>query len=650
MASDSLNNHPNLLNATHKLCRIPAFNITTIRPNRGDGSVKFFQGDYDMKSMRSTLCTALTLVLMIGLVGCSRTIDDVARWKAKGNIEKLISALADPKVEVRTAATQALGELKAEPAVDAIAALFSDGVEAVRLEAVTALAAIGSESTITPMIAALKLDNPDARKVAAIALGQLKAPSAVEPLAEILSDPEEAVQCIAAASLGQIGEAGASPPLAAKLKSSSEPLRLACAQALGKTGGEAAVKGLIGAMADRQGSVREAAVQSLMEIGEPSVPLTLAALKEEDAKIRAGSMLVLKGLNATPTKGSDWIWLLLARVSTDNKDDIHGGTVQKLAKVGEEAVDTLLEAAAHNVSDIREHAFSALEIIGKSCTAKAMEAAASNGSPAGAAWFKARSSWSGAPAWRIDLWAALAALNPQFDSDPAKVSSLQAQARAAFNVVVAPDFKPTREYIPLLIDLLGDQTTPPPEQPDVDEFGMPVIKKRIDRFRGEANQQMAKEKLLAAGSQAAFPLIAALEDSNGLIAGNAASILGELGDKRALKPLMRVLGRKIEAGEQLSNSPFYNALQNMDDPSAESLLLKVRPNSDRAMRVFERQYAGVRPMSAENRDSHNDYDQPTVYRIGYIDNGGVGEMIIIFAKDELGDWKPAPPLPDQLPK
>ncbi|MBT8041569.1 MAG: hypothetical protein KJN98_00200 [Pontiella sp.] len=179
---------------------------------------------------------------------------------------------------------------------------------------------------------------------------------------------------------------------------------------------------------------------------------------------------------------------------------------------------------------------------------------------------------------------------------------------------------------------------------------MPVIKKKIDRFRGEANRQMAKEKLLAAGSKAAFPLIAALEERNDLIAGNAAGILGEMGDKRALNPLMRVLGQKIKAGEQLSTSPFYNALQSMDDPKAESLLLKVRPNPDRAMRVFERQYAGVRAISAENRDTSNDYNEPTTFRLGYRDNGHAGEMIIIFVKDEQGDWKPAPPLPDQLPK
>ena len=106
-----------------------------------------------MKRKRFILFTLLALVATLGLVGCSRTIDDIAKWKAKGNIEKLIQALEDPKVEVRQAAAVALGELKAEPAVDALAVLFSDPEERVTLAAVDALAAIGTDSTTTPLIA-----------------------------------------------------------------------------------------------------------------------------------------------------------------------------------------------------------------------------------------------------------------------------------------------------------------------------------------------------------------------------------------------------------------------------------------------------------------------------------------------------------------
>ncbi len=602
-----------------------------------------------MKRRSLALLPLFALLLMLGLTGCSRTVDDVANWKAKGNIEKLIKALTDPKAEVRVAAAEALGELKAEPAVNSLAALYNDSEEDVILAAVDALAAIGSPSTTTPLIAALKLDYPAARLTAAVALGELKATGAVQQLAEALDDSEAEVQLAAAVSLGQIGDEKGSAALVGKLSASSVELRTACATALGLTGGEAAIEGLIGALADNNAGVSKVAVASLVQLGKPVAPFALEALKDDNAKIRKGSIAVLRGLKEIPLTGANMIWYQLARVSVDKKDEIDADLIKALVKMGDDAIDTLLEAAAHSASDFREHASLALEKMGNASTAKAMETAKTEANSSAQAWLKNRSNWKGGPSWRLDLWSALAALNPDFNLDKAKATSMEMQARAAFNVIISPNFKPSREYIPLLIDLLGDQTTPPPPQPDYDADGVPIIKKAVDRFRGEANQQIAKEKLAAAGYLATLPLISAIEDPNDLIAGHAAQILGEQGEKRALKPLMKVVGTKIEAGEHLTASPFYTALQKMDAPEAEPLLLKVRPNSDRAMRVFERKYPGVRPMSAETKDETGHHTQPVTFRLGYIDNGRVGELMVTFASNGDGDWKPSPPLADQLP-
>jgi HEAT repeat protein len=602
-----------------------------------------------MKRKPLVLLASFIILITLSLTGCSRTVDDVANWKAKGNIEKLIKALADPKMEVRIAATEALGELKAEAAVDNLAALFNDSEEAVILASVDALAAIGSKSTTTPLIAALKLDHPTARTTAAVALGQLKAAGAVLQLGEALNDSEASVQLAAAVSLGQIGDEKGSASLVEKLDDDSVELRAACVTSLGLTGGEAAIEGLIGALGDSNADVAKTAVASLVQIGNASTPFALETLKDGNKKKRIGAIAVLRGLKAVPLTGSDLIWYQLARASTDKKEGINGDVVKTFVKMGDDAIDTLLEAAAHSVPDFREHASLALERIGKSCTAKAMKAADKNANSNAKAWLQSRSSWKGSPSWRLDLWGAVAALNPDFNLDKAKTTSMELQGRAAFNVIISPDFKPAREYIPLLIALLGDQTTPPPPQPDYDADGIPVVKKAVDRFRGEANQQMAKEKLASFDYLATLPLIAAIEDNNELIAGHAAQILGEKAEKRALNPLMKVVGRKIDEGEQLTMSPFYSALQKMDAPESEPLLLKVRPNPDRAMRVFERKYTGVRPMSSETEDTTKHHTQPVTFRLGYIDNGQVGELYVTFAKNGDGDWIPSPPLPDQLP-
>ena len=589
----------------------------------------------------------MAAILMLGLVGCSRTSSDIARWKAKGNIEKLIGALQDPKAGIRQEAATALGELKAEAAVEPLAILFNDPESAVGLRAIDALVAIGNNPATGHLIQALQLTNSEARARAATGLGTLNATHAVDALIVALDDSEEPVQCAAASSLGIIGEDKASGPLAAKLKSPSPTLRLACAKALGSTQGSAAIKGLVAAMADESEDVRKAAIASLVAIGTPSVPTVLDTLKHENEAMRQGAMAVLQGLDAVPTAGKNLIWYELARVAVGNKTDLDMAVVDQLSRMDGDAVDTLLEAARHNVAAFRNHAFRALETIGKPCTAKAVEAATGHATPAGRAWFTARPTWSGAPSWRLDLWGALTALNPEFSLDQATAANLQAQGRTAFRAISA-DFTPTRETTPLLIRLLGDETTPPPEQPDVDAAGMPVVKKAIDRFRGEANQHMAKERLVAAGDLAVFPLLAALHDRNELIAGHAAAILGAIGDHRALDPLIGILEQRIKKGEELTNSPFYAALQKMDDPSAEPVLLKIRPDSERAFRIFERRYTGIRVNFADKRVEDG---ATTTYRLGYVDKSdNLGQMDVTFARNTAGDWTPSPALPDELPK
>ena len=602
-----------------------------------------------MKKKPFVFISLLAVIALLGLTGCSRTVDDVAKWKAKGNTEKLIQALSDPKIEVRLAATAALGELKAEPAVDALASLYNDSEETVILASVKSLSQIKSPSVTTPMIAALKLEYPQARKTAAVTLGELKAVGAVAQLTESLNDGDAELQLAAAIALGNIADEGGSKGLAGQLNTPSAELRKTCVESLGKTGGDTAAEGLIRALDDENSGIHRAAIQSLKDLGGLSLPHVLEALKNEQVKIRDGAIVVLKELDAVPESGSDLIWYELARTSVSKKEGLNKGTVQLLVQMGEPAFDTLLEAAAHPVEAFREHASLALERNGKFALEKAVDAAEANAGSGAKSWMAKRGSWPGAPSWRIDLWASLAVLNPRFNLDQAIANSLEMQARPAFNIIAPPEFKAKRETIPLLIALLGDTTTPPPAEPDYDAEGIPVIKKNRDLFRGEANRQLAKKKLSQAGSIATLPLIAAIEDEDLLIAGSAADILGSQGEKRALRPLMNVVAKKQAGGDRLTDSPFYNALQKMDEPAAEPLLLRIRPNPDRAMRVFERKYPGIRPMSSETKDTTGHHSQPINFRLGYIDNGRIGELMVTFMKDGEGNWVPIPPLPDQLP-
>ncbi|HSR88164.1 MAG TPA: hypothetical protein VLL07_04370, partial [Pontiella sp.] len=269
---------------------------------------------------------------------------------------------------------------------------------------------------------------------------------------------------------------------------------------------------------------------------------------------------------------------------------------------------------------IRDYAVIALESIGEPCASTAATLALARAKPEAKAWFQQRSEWSGAPSWRIDLWGAVAALNPQFEQDQSLVTRLKNGGSAGAAIVTRKDFEATRPTIPLLINLLDDSAC----------------------ARG------AEAKLTAAGTRAAFPLIAAIEDKNAAIAEGAAAILASQKDQRAYGPLMNVLQRRIDAGELLSDSSVYAALIKLNRPEADPLLLKIRPSAARAIQVFERQYEDVRVIAANSMDAQTDHEAPIVFHLAYEENGVQGKFDLTFKKDSRGEWHPSPALPYSL--
>ena len=567
------------------------------------------------------LTTTVLALVMLGLTGCSRTVEDVAKWETSGNIEKLTEALSDPKAEVREAALQSLGTMKEEAAIDDIAACFNDSEENVVLASVSALAAMESTSAVTPLIAALKLEYPAAHITAAEALGRLRARSAVKPLAELLNSTSEEELLIVISAIGRIGAEKGSQPLVDKLTSSSAAnIRKACIDALPATGGPAALKALVDALSDHDVVIREAAKTSLIKIGDPAIPSIMDGLRSDDQGVRGASVALLRGLSAVPTDGHALAWYQIARATTDESMEIDSETVSILVGMGMDAATPLLEAAAHSDPEIRDYAVIALESIGEPCASKATTLVLARAKPDAKAWFQGRTEWSGAPSWRIDLWGAIAALNPQFEYGADQAAALKTGGSRAAALVTRPEFEATRSNIPLLINLLDDK----------------------------ACAISAEAKLTAAGFKAAFPLIAAIEDDNIAIAEAAAAILAPQEDQRAYEPLTNTLRRRIDAGDPLSNSSIYTALIKLNRLEADPLLLKIRPNASRVIEVFERQYQDVRVIAANSLDPYTDNEAPIVFHLAYQENGVQGKLDVTFKKDVQGNWYPSPALPYRL--
>ncbi len=559
-----------------------------------------------------TLSLVVPALMMLSIAGCSRTVEDVAKWESKHNTKKLKEALTDPKFEVRQAAAESLGNLTATNAVDALAACLNDNEHGVQLAAVNAMAEIGSASTVTPLIAALKLNNTEARTSAANALGDLKAGAAVNTLGELLNNTNETVQLVACKALGKIGNKAACVPLADKLAtpSTSETIRSACLDALAETEQPAAFEALVNTLADGDKQIREAATAALVKTGHPAVPAIIDGLKNPNAGVRKASMVLLKQLDAIPDEGDGLVWYLLARSSLKNNPEYQAAVVKALANKGMTVVPALLDAASLDIPEIREPAALALEHIGKPCFDAVVEKVKGLANNNAREWYNNRAQWVGVPSEELDLWGAISALDPTF---PGPLSTK--------DILSSPDAPRMRANIPVLVSMLtGNQT------------------------RTAAIKQLTK-----AGPKANLPLIVALNSTNAAVVDAAASLLANRTDERACQQLMNVLKVRLDAGKPLSRSPLYSALLELDKPEAESLLLKVRPNTKRAIQIFDRNYTDAAAIAADTKDNYSDNEAPVTFRIGYLKAGKSGWLAITFGKNETGNWQPAPALPDELP-
>lgn len=557
----------------------------------------------------------IPLILITGLImavaGCSRTVEDVSRWESKSNTEKLTEALTDPKFEVRLAAAESLGKLKATNAVEELAACLNDTESEVQLAAVKALAAIGTPDTVTPLAAAFRLQDKEARLTAAEALGAIKARAAVEILAGGLNDADEAIRIAACSAIGAIGSKTGSQPLADTLASDGASLKtkIACIDALVQISGDTALRALLGAAADDNKRIRDEAAAAIIRIGSPAAPSVIEGLKHENPLIRRAAIHLLGELDSIPTTGSSLVWHQLARASLNEPPEARAEAIAALANEGSSAVPALIEAASMDVRELREPAAQTLERIGLPALDQILTASGTIALPEAREWFSSRTGWIGAPSPLIDLYAAVSILNPDFKA-AADTKSILSSTEAA----------PERAHIPSLIKLLAEERT----------------------------RKQAITRLKAAGPTASLPLIAALASPNNAVVEAAASIMADRPDARALEPLIAAAQARVDAGESLSRSSLYTALVNLNRLEAEPVVLMVRPNTARAIQVFSRQYPNAKVSAVATLDPCTNDHVPILFNIGFRESGVSGTLDVTFSKDQNGNWHPSPALPDAL--
>ena len=539
-------------------------------------------------TMKQPIYVALTSIALLMLTSCSRTLDDIAKWEATGNHLKLIEALEDSDPSIGIAAAEALGNLKTPEAILPLAACLNQTNELLITTAVQALANLDHPDVITPLTAALRLEQPAAQSIAIAALGKMKATGAIPTLGELLAsaDAQQKLEIITA--FEKIASPAAAPYLIDQINKGAPTLQAASAQALGQTGGKGAVEALIKTLASDNRATTQAALTALIKIGKDAVQPLIQALRSESKQIRNQTLTALRKMKEVPTRGADSVWFRLAAAAQQLKEEIEPTLIQRIAF--EKWTETLLDAAAHPNEIIRNHAVAALEKMGE----LALDAALERAEALNLSWFEERNSWPGAPSWRIDLWAAISALHPTLSQSP-------------------------HYQIPELIEKL--------ESPETRAHSIKTLQAYTPHAR--------------------LPLLAALNQTPLALAEQAALLLSEPIQADALQPIMQRVTFELDRKQSLVESPLNEALQRFNAPEAEEVLTRIRPNTDRALRCFERHFTDTRAISAEKIETTSNKKER--YRIGYISTGRVQDFTLTFIYSTTGRWIIQPELPNQLP-
>jgi HEAT repeat protein len=216
------------------------------------------------------------------------------------------------------------------------------------------------------LIKALKSENYIIRKEAAIGLTKVVDERALNPLINSLRYHDwqrdyiilTSVREKSAEALGLIGDPTATPYLIIALENDpDEDVRSKAAYALGEIGDPKGVNSLINALSDRSWAVRKQSANSLGNIGgkEATDPL-IDALEDRDWHVRkyaAVALGKLKDERAIPT---------LLESLNDEDSDVRWKAESGLVKIGEKAVEPLIELISTKDWQLRARA---VEVLGK---------------------------------------------------------------------------------------------------------------------------------------------------------------------------------------------------------------------------------------------------------------------------------------------
>jgi HEAT repeat protein len=415
------------------------------------------------------------------------------------------------------------------------------------------------------------------RRAAALALGDTGDGRSIEPLITALKDRGGAVYEAAAEALGKIGGARAVEPLIAALKDDDPRMRKAAAEALGKIG-KPGVEPLIAALKDDNWRVREAAVKLLGKFGDArGVEPLVAALRDSQLYVSKEAVNALDLLGWRPGTDEDGAryWSL--------KDEW-----DPCIEIGAQAVEPLIVR-------LKQGSLPAMEALWKIGDARAVE-------PVIAILKHVNWAWRTAAAEALGKMGDVRAVEPltaALKDDTWKVSQAAAEALGAIG-----DARAVESLTAILKDYIREVRAE--HEAFLKSKDMRAILNDSKRAEREAARKAACEAAVGA--------------------------LGEIGDGRAVEPLITALDNYVPKASA-------EALVKIGKPAVETLIAELQDNNrhvpEQVIEVLSKigDTRAVEPLVAALKDQDNDVRKAAAGALGMIGDPRAVEPLVAALKD-----------------
>lgn len=310
------------------------------------------------------------------------------------SVERLRLDAASANPQARLAAVGTLSRLADRKAVPVIVALMKDTEWRVRAESARALGEFADKQAIDSLITALNDLSIEVRIQSALALGRIKDSRAVAALTSSMNDRDARVSLAAAESLARMQNQQSLRVLTSLLASQDFQSRARAAQVLARVSAEGLPDDVLSALAssigDRDTVVRFYAAEALIASGAKAIPalMKIVASERESDRERATKLISRMGAAAVDpliafmrdrsrspearAAAAEALGILrdakaipsLTEMLRDENALVRSRAAEASGRMGEPAVDALLQMAISSPHEIRASAIDALGLTG----------------------------------------------------------------------------------------------------------------------------------------------------------------------------------------------------------------------------------------------------------------------------------------------